>query len=68
MFVPAGTPGDIIEQINKEVAKTLDTKEVQDTLALLGNESIPGVGPDGFRKFLAQDFTKWREAVAISGK
>jgi tripartite-type tricarboxylate transporter receptor subunit TctC len=68
LFAPAGTPREIIDQVNKEVAKTLDTKEVQDTLALLGNASISGVGPDDFRKFLVKDFAKWREAVAISGK
>ena len=68
LFAPAGTPREIIDEINKEVAKSLATKDVQDTLALLGNAQVTGVGPDEFREFLKADFVKWREAVALAGK
>jgi len=68
LFAPAGTPREIINQINNEVAQSLATKDVQDTLALLGNAPVFGVGPDEFGEFLKADFIKWREAVAIAGK
>jgi tripartite-type tricarboxylate transporter receptor subunit TctC len=68
LFAPAGTPREIIDQINTQVAKALETKDVQDTLALLGNAPIFGVGPDQFEKFLKTDFDKWRKAVALAGK
>ena len=68
LFVPAGTPRDIINEVNTEVAKALDTKEVQDTLALLCNAPILGVGPDKFKNFLKTDFDKWRKVVALAGK
>ena len=68
LFVPAGTPRDIINEVNTQVAKALDTKEVQDTLALLGNAPILGVGPDKFKDFLKTDFDKWRKVVALAGK
>jgi len=68
LFAPAGTPRDIIDEVNTQVAKALDTKEVQDTLALLGNARISGVGPDKFAAFLKADFEKWRDVVALAGK
>jgi tripartite-type tricarboxylate transporter receptor subunit TctC len=68
LFAPAGTPREIIDQINTQVAKALETKDVQDTLALLGNAPIFGVGPDQFEKFLKTDFDKWRKAIALAGK
>lgn len=68
LFAPAGTPRDIIEEVDKQVAKALDSKDVQDTLALLGNAPIFGVGPDKFGAFLKTDFEKWRRVVALAGK
>jgi tripartite-type tricarboxylate transporter receptor subunit TctC len=68
LFAPAGTPRDIIDRVNKELAKSLTDKDVQKTLALLGDEPLFGIGPDEFTKFLKSDFVKWREAVAIAGQ
>lgn len=68
LFAPAGTPREIIDQINTQVAKALESKDVQDTLALLGNAPIFGVGPEQFQKFLKTDFDKWHKVVAVAGK
>ena len=68
LFAPAGTPREIIDQINSQVTKALESKDVQDTLALLGNAPIFGVGPDQFQKFLKTDFDKWHKVVALAGK
>jgi tripartite-type tricarboxylate transporter receptor subunit TctC len=68
LFAPAGTPREIVDQINTQVAKALETKDVQDTLALLGNAPIFGVGPDQFEKFLKTDFEKWRKVGALARK
>ena len=68
LFAPAGTPRDVIEKINDGLAKSLATKEVQDTLALLGNVPVLGIGPEKFTAFLKSDIEKWRKAVLIAGK
>jgi tripartite-type tricarboxylate transporter receptor subunit TctC len=68
LFAPAGTPRNIIEDVNKQLAKSLTTKEVQDTLAVLGNSPISGIGPDQFSVYLKSDIERWRKAVEIAGK
>jgi tripartite-type tricarboxylate transporter receptor subunit TctC len=68
LFAPAGTPREIIDEINTQVSKAVETKEVQDTLALLGNAPIVGIGPDQFGKFLKEDFGKWKKIVALEDK
>jgi tripartite-type tricarboxylate transporter receptor subunit TctC len=68
LFAPSGTPREIIAQINTQVAKALESKDVQDTLAMLGNAPIFGVGPDRFQNFLKIDFEKWRGVVALAGR
>jgi tripartite-type tricarboxylate transporter receptor subunit TctC len=68
LFAPAGTPREIIDEINTQVAKAIETKDVLDTLALLGNAPIVGIGPDKFAKFLTADFEKWRKVVALENK
>lgn len=68
LFTPAGTPKTIIEEVNAQVTKALETEEVQQTLARLGNAPISGVGPDKFQKFLTKDLEKWRRIVALAGQ
>lgn len=67
LFVPAGTPRAIIEEVNSQIQKVLPTEQIKDTLAKLGNKPIVGVGPDQFAKFLKSDFEKWHDAVQIAG-
>ena len=68
LFAPAGTPRDIIDQINQEVAKSLSTKDVQDALAVLGNTPVYGIGPEQFSAYLKTDLEKWHKAVMVAGK
>ena len=68
LFAPAGTTREVIDEINMQVAKAIETKDVQDTLALLGNAPIVGIGPDKFEKILKEDFVKWKNIVALEGK
>jgi tripartite-type tricarboxylate transporter receptor subunit TctC len=68
LFAPAGTPREIVDEINTQVTKAIETKDVQDTLALLGNAPIVGFGPDKFEKFLKADIDKWRKVVALDDK
>ena len=44
MFAPAGTPKNILVQIQNDVAKALDAKDAQDRLATLGCEPFKGTG------------------------
>lgn len=42
MFAPAGTPRDIVDRLNRELTKALESKELTGTLAAMGVEPWPG--------------------------
>jgi tripartite-type tricarboxylate transporter receptor subunit TctC len=54
MFVPAGTPPALIEKLNAEVKKALDSPEVKDRLGQLGADAAPTSAVD-FDKIVAQE-------------
>ena len=60
MFAPAGTPADIVDKINRDVGRVLQTPEVKERLAALGAEAMP-MSPAEFRKFV-------RDEIDDSGK
>ena len=66
MFAPAGTPKHILAQIQDEVAKALDTKETQDTLATLGCEPFKGTA-EQLAIIVRDDLQRWSRIVKDSG-
>ena len=66
MFAPAGTPRAIITQLNAEIAKALETKDVQDKLAVVGCEPFRST-PEQFATLVREDLPKWAKIVKDSG-
>jgi tripartite-type tricarboxylate transporter receptor subunit TctC len=66
MFAPIGTPKNILLQIQNDVAKALDAKDVQDRLATLGCESFKGTG-DQLAQIVKSDLVRWAKIVKDSG-
>ena len=62
MFVPAGTPPEVIARLNREVNKALATPEVKKWL--LG-QGVAGVGgtPEDLAKHQAADSAKWGKVI-----
>jgi len=54
VYLPAGTPREIVDRLNREIAKALETPAVQARFAQLGVEPMPGT-PDDFAKFFRDD-------------
>lgn len=67
LFAPAGTPPEIVKQINADLMKALKTPEVLTVLENLGNAPIYDVGPAEFTTFLKADLVKWKKAVDAAG-
>ncbi len=66
MFVPHGTPKDIIERINREMAAALADPVVKQRIEQQGAEA--SVMPPGeARKFLADEIVKWRDIINKAG-
>jgi tripartite-type tricarboxylate transporter receptor subunit TctC len=66
LFVPAGTPKEIIVTVNAEVNKLLATPEMKAAIIAQGAEP-QGMTPEQFGTLLQTDYRKWRDIVKASG-
>jgi tripartite-type tricarboxylate transporter receptor subunit TctC len=66
VFVPAGTPQDIIARLHKEVVRALSLPEVRERLSTEGAELV-GNSPREFDVFIRNELTKWAKIVKLSG-
>ena len=66
LLAPAGTPPDIVNRIQQEVAKSLNTPSMKEKLQAQG--AIPsGDTPAEFAKHIENEHRKWAEVVKASG-
>jgi tripartite-type tricarboxylate transporter receptor subunit TctC len=65
-FAPAGTPQDLVNQLNAEIGKALSSPDVQEKLAQLGLEWKANTSGE-FAAFLREEVVKWTKAVNESG-
>lgn len=66
LFVPAGTPREIVLQLQASIAKLLATPEIRDRFAGLGVEAAPGT-PDQLAVLMRDDLVRWAKIVKDSG-
>jgi tripartite-type tricarboxylate transporter receptor subunit TctC len=66
LMAPAKTPRPVLEKLNAEVNKLLDSAEVKQTLAKQGTTPM-GMSIDQFDKFLREEIVKWAKVVKLSG-
>jgi len=67
LLAPAGTPQPVIQKIRDDTAAVLAMRDVQDKLAGMGMDIVPGTA-DAFARFLRDDIETWRrvsKAAAI---
>ena len=66
LLAPAGTPPDIVNRIQQEVAKSLATPNMKEKLLAQG--AIPGGNtPEQFNAFINAEHLKWAQVVKVSG-
>ncbi|SOZ14318.1 conserved hypothetical protein, UPF0065 [Cupriavidus taiwanensis] len=66
MLAPAGTPPEVIQRIQQEVAKALGAPAVRERLQAQGAEPV-GNTPEQFAAFIRAETTKWAKVVKDSG-
>jgi len=66
LFAPAGTPKATIAQLNAEIAKALESKDVQERLAGVGCEPFKST-PEQFAQLVRDDLPRWAKIVKESG-
>ena len=66
VFAPAGTPKAVVAQLSSEIAKALDSKDVQERLAGVGCEPYKST-PEQFGQLVRDDLPRWARIVKDSG-
>jgi len=66
LFMPAGTPKDIVSTVNAEVNKLLATPDMKAAIIAQGAEP-QGMTTEQFGTLLKTDYLQWRDIVKASG-
>jgi tripartite-type tricarboxylate transporter receptor subunit TctC len=66
LMAPAKTPRPVLEKLNAEVNKLLNSAEVKDSWGKQGTTTM-GMSIEQFDKFLREEIVKWAKVVKISG-
>ncbi len=66
LFMPAGTPKEIVTTMNAEVNKLLATADMKNAIHAQGAEEQT-MTPDQFSALLKTDYVKWKAIVQASG-
>ncbi len=62
VLAPAGTPKDIVTQLNVEINKALNAADVKSRFTTVTLDITPG-SADDFRRFLETEDTRWKSVV-----
>jgi tripartite-type tricarboxylate transporter receptor subunit TctC len=66
LWAPKGTPKDIVQHMQAEMAKAFATSELQAAWNGLGTDA-PNLYGDAFGKFVSSEIKRWAEVVKASG-
>ncbi len=66
MLAPAGTPKPIVQLLNGEIARALQSADLRERLAADGIEAAGGT-PDAFAQHLRREIVLWSKVVRDSG-
>ena len=66
LLAPAGTSMDVVNRVQQEVAKALNTPAIKEKLLVQG-ATPGGNSPEEFAKFIDAEHKKWAQVVKASG-
>ncbi len=66
VLVPANTPKPVIQRLNLEVLKALQTPEVKQKLAQQGVEALSST-PEEYGNYISSELTRWVKVVKLAG-
>ena len=66
VLAPAGTPVDILNLLNAQIAKIMHTPDMKQRMAESGSVAV-GSTREAFARYLADEFTKWARVIKASG-
>ena len=66
LLAPAGTPRDIVNRLNTEIAKLMDQPDTKKALFDAGVEPAPST-PEAMSALMVQELARWGKVVKDSG-
>jgi tripartite-type tricarboxylate transporter receptor subunit TctC len=66
IMAPAGTPKPIVERLNAEIRKIVNSPEIREAWAKQGAAPM-SMSTDEFGQYLREDIAKWAQVVKLSG-
>ena len=66
LFVPRGTPREIVDRLQRETAEALKDPQVREVLLSVGSEPV-GSTPTAFAAFYRAEIEKWAKVVRSAG-
>jgi tripartite-type tricarboxylate transporter receptor subunit TctC len=66
VFVPAGTPKNIVDKLYREIARIIQLPEVKERLAAIGYSPV-GNTPDEFSAQVKRDIVRWAKVIREAG-
>lgn len=66
LLAPAGTPPDIVNKLNAEVAKAMSSPETKKALYTAGVE-VSLSSPEGMSEYMVQELSRWGKVVKDTG-
>jgi len=66
IMAPKGTPKEIVDRLNAEIAKIIAKPEIRDAWARQGAVQMT-MTPDQFGAYLKQDIEKWAKVIKTAG-
>jgi tripartite-type tricarboxylate transporter receptor subunit TctC len=62
LFVPAGTPRPLVDRLQQEIARILDTREMRDDAVAMGSQT-GGESPEEFAAYVRSEIQKWGKVI-----
>ncbi len=62
VFVPAGTPKDVVDQLNREIVKIMQLPDVKEKCAQLGFDVVANTSAE-FATYIKTDVEKWAKVI-----
>ena len=66
MLVPAGTPPDVIQRLQSEIAKIIHSPDIREKLVAQGTDPV-GSTPAQFGAFIRSETAKWEKVIRTAG-
>lgn len=66
LLAPAGTPGEIVAKLNREIVRIVHTPEMRDWIANDGAEAV-GSTPAAFAALIKSEIEKWSRVIRTVG-